>query len=327
MNTAYANSVQQGLIRVPAQREIEGVLEALNAEGSYSSEVFTLWWPAKLVGAHAGVSPPPDVRSWRFTKWLASMSPADIAGTSRALRKGRHLQARFWADREDLGNAQGVLRRRLQQHVDGWLANGWDLPAYLEGTPKRLVRSVRKALSETLASILKRGSAPIDEATFGRILQLKPPNQEMEPFLREVFAKPRRRRGLQRPVIEAERTADLLFAVLVLSPRSKDVGRCRRAACGLYFVGQPKKRQKRYCSDLCRTIESGKRSAKERRRRENQEKLRRLEEACTKWNVRRRSGNDPKQWMADRAGVSLTWLTRALKRGWLKLPPVGRNKN
>ena len=328
METAYVNSALQEPTWAPTQFDLVQIVDALNGKGHFSPKAFAVWWPTWVACMYGGVRASDDVGPWRMRKLvrLKSIRAPDMAELSRALRMSQRLQSRFSAHLEDLGSAQGVAQRRLRQHVDAWLANRRDLGGYLKGAPERVGRTIRSVLNEMLAQELKRrdSASEWDEATLKFILQIKPRNQSMRRFLGEVLASSRGRRRLDRPAVEAEHTADRLFAILVSSPRSADVGRCRRVACGRYFVGRPKKRQKQYCSDLCRTVESSKRSAKERRKKEKAEKLRRVKDAYTKWNAKPRRGNDSKRWIVNSARVSLTWLTRALNRKEVIPPQLGR---
>jgi hypothetical protein len=74
-----------------------------------------------------------------------------------------------------------------------------------------------------------------------------------------------------------------------------------------------------FCSAACRTAVSAAKSVGQRREGEKEAKLSTVRSALREW-VLTDQKIDPKRWIADKAGVTLNWLTRAAHWGEVKVP-------
>ena len=187
-----------------------------------------------------------------------------------------------------------VLTARLRSYVDAWLATGRNLHKCFEQHPE---------MAKAITSRLKRervGLLPGDAA----------------PSMVAFAVQPARRR--QRPIADAQRTADVLFIETVASAAGEMLNRCDR--CGTYFYSA--RRNKRYCRRVCGSRLSAAKATTERRKREQREKLGSVRGAIAAWKLH--PEGDWKTFVAKHAGVTPNWLAFRLRDRTISVPKAGR---
>ena len=126
------------------------------------------------------------------------------------------------------------------------------------------------------------------------------------------------------PVSEPVRYACLVFTDLASSPLRDRVGKCDR--CSRYFVSEGAYLRKRFCSRNCAKSEFALKATQKRREQENEQKRRAVAQAIHALEKRRRRPLDWKEWVAEQAGVTKKWITRAINRGEIRSPETSEKQ-
>ena len=123
--------------------------------------------------------------------------------------------------------------------------------------------------------------------------------------------------GTTLPPHEHEALQD--FMILITSPLWKQLGGpCSR--CKDYYLKKTK-RQKVYCSRACALKTTAASAMRQRRQQEQGRKIRNAQSLIDEWskNKRRLAWKD---WVSNRTGYTVRWITRAVNNGELR-PPDG----
>lgn len=110
-----------------------------------------------------------------------------------------------------------------------------------------------------------------------------------------------------------------LFMTLITNPQWELLGGpCRR--CGDYYLKKTR-RQKAYCSRTCSSTATAVSIMRQRRQQERAKKIRNAQSDIGEWskNKRRLAWKD---WVSNRTGYTVRWITRAVNNGELQ-PPDG----
>jgi hypothetical protein len=189
-----------------------------------------------------------------------------------------------------------VFQNTLRRLVESWLEARRDFPAWVERNPE-----LNKAVNGALY----------------RMREVVVPFRGRASLWRVRLPLPEAREGEKTWLVrhEAVHDACATFLDLVTASNQEDFKRCER--CARYFADRP---NKVYCSMRCGSTLRAKLAMAQRRRQEREAKLREVKRACREWRRRHRllSREGPRRWIAERAGVTLSWLSRHRKE--LKLP-------
>jgi hypothetical protein len=108
------------------------------------------------------------------------------------------------------------------------------------------------------------------------------------------------------------------FMELIRNPYAQRLGGpCKR--CGAYYLKKTRA-QKTFCSRNCSSSFTAISSTKNARAAERQRKLKTVRSALKHLPKFPRPGRDWKRWIAEKAKVSLHWLTRAINQGEIDVP-------
>lgn len=116
-----------------------------------------------------------------------------------------------------------------------------------------------------------------------------------------------------RPMESALQEAVRLFVELVTAAPAT-VAKCK--CCRRYFINPTGRKDRRYCKRKCALYATAVECTKRRWQREREEKLRDAQGKVGSWN----GSGHWKAWVAEETGLSLTFLTRAVRRGELREP-------
>jgi hypothetical protein len=122
------------------------------------------------------------------------------------------------------------------------------------------------------------------------------------------------------PAGERFKAVVLLNSLLVNPLWTKLAGPCAR--CDKFYI---KKRtsQKVYCSRKCGNAATAVECSRQRIAAERKDKLKRAKVALTEWR-NSKAQQDWKSWVAQRTGIDLRFLTRAVNKGEIQSPMKGR---
>jgi hypothetical protein len=112
----------------------------------------------------------------------------------------------------------------------------------------------------------------------------------------------------------AGRAAIDAFAAIIHSPLAQSLFQCKK--CRRFELNTSGRLCRVYCSRSCGWRTTATVAVYSARKREKQEKLRRVKKVLKKW----RGGSDWKKWAAERADVTPNWISYALRRGELAPP-------
>jgi hypothetical protein len=201
------------------------------------------------------------------------------------------------------------LRSHLRAWIEAWQASGPNLKKLFGGLPE----PQRMALRVAMRTIWN----PRDDAK-GELLFV-PDYPELEKLLGEqrVWLKRADNKRELTPEVEAM----TLFHLLTVTPGCEKVaGPCRR--CDRYYI---KKRasQNVYCSRRCGNAATAVLRTTERLAKEREDKLERAGAAIKTWS-RAATRQDWKRWVANKTGIDLRFLTRAVTKGDLMPPKLER---
>jgi hypothetical protein len=106
---------------------------------------------------------------------------------------------------------------------------------------------------------------------------------------------------------------DLFAVFLVAAAPRAEVGVCEREKCRKYYWNRWGHLNKRFCSRECSRRETASEGQTEKTREKRREKIARLKRAIRECISENPSERDRRRWVAERAGVSLNFLTRAIR--------------
>jgi hypothetical protein len=112
--------------------------------------------------------------------------------------------------------------------------------------------------------------------------------------------------------------ADGLFLNFLINPHHASL-RDRCAYCNRYFINHTKRKVLRYCTKKCGKQFTSRLANKENREEERAETLERVKKVINEW----RPGKSKTTWKAaisERAHVSKSWITRAVRAGLISEP-------
>jgi hypothetical protein len=108
-----------------------------------------------------------------------------------------------------------------------------------------------------------------------------------------------------------------LFSLLTITPGCEKIaGPCPR--CDRYYIKQ-RASQKVYCSRRCGNAATSVARTSKRLAKEREDKLTRTQAGIEKW-IRTKTQQDWKHWVANKTGIDLRFLTRAVSERKL-IPP------
>jgi hypothetical protein len=197
------------------------------------------------------------------------------------------------------------LRSHLRAWVEAWQASGPNLKKLFGGLPE----PQRMALTVAMRTIWNPGNDAKGELLF------VPDYPEVEKLLGTQRVWVKRADSKRKPTPEVEAMA--LFHLLTVTPGCEKIaGPCPR--CNRYYI---KKRasQRIYCSRRCGNAATAVARTRERIATERSDKLERARAAMRKLNPAA-TQQDWKHWVANKTGIDLRFLTRAVTKGDL-MPP------
>jgi hypothetical protein len=106
------------------------------------------------------------------------------------------------------------------------------------------------------------------------------------------------------------------FLKIIRSPLFNTIGKCER--CSTYFLNTSGHINKKYCSRSCATRNTALKSVRARRQEEQEEKIKKVRAAIQEFKQRKPKNSHWKLWVAERAGVTIKWITQAFNRGDLR---------
>jgi hypothetical protein len=117
-----------------------------------------------------------------------------------------------------------------------------------------------------------------------------------------------------------KRAARAVFTTLVTHRlQGRFGGPCQRPDCGRYFLSKKDSTKKIYCpGGLCGSGTTARARMKEKRRDEHQEAVKRARQAARQWSARTRE--DWKEFVSEKTGLTLWWISRAARKGELRPP-------
>jgi hypothetical protein len=109
------------------------------------------------------------------------------------------------------------------------------------------------------------------------------------------------------------------FVQFITNPACERLGGpCAR--CRKYFVKR-RASQNKYCSRKCASSATAVSSTEARRKVDHANKIAQVEAQIAAF-IQSGSSGDWKRWIARRGAISVSWLTRAVNRGWITAPEV-----
>jgi hypothetical protein len=109
------------------------------------------------------------------------------------------------------------------------------------------------------------------------------------------------------------------FLGFIINPHCERLGGpCAR--CHKYFVKR-RSSQDKYCSRRCATSATAVSSTQARRKADHDKKIAAAEARIAAF-MQSGSAGDWKRWIARRGAISVSWLTRAVNRGWIIAPEI-----
>ena len=205
--------------------------------------------------------------------------------------------------------AQKEFVRTLRDLVGRWQESNWNLAACFKKHPDVRLRVENLLRRQPLAFLPASDPGP---------------SLLINPFATTgLFGLKRKRRGKNRPLLDAREEAITLFIRLVQHPDCARMGKCVR--CGRYFFGRPGQKccpRPRRCGSSLAAIRLTKEKWHERRK----GLIAQAQEAIQRWEVH--GGRTPwKLWVARRVKKTEKWVTRAINRGELKPPQIVDESN
>ena len=240
-------------------------------------------------------------------------------------------------DRDRLGEilmAANVRRnKKLHQYLETWLAVRPDITAWRRSNPK-----LAKLLDTTLAGV--RWTPIFQASTLETTAQMKRAEERAERLLKKGSEDYQRYWG--RPPIsyaaaaipdppaslvpeieslDSKKMAAWLFWQLLSNRAHDQLFQCER--CKLYFVSV-RRRPRSYCDHPdCRSRGSAKKTMDAVRKREKDKKIGICEELIARCPKQVKIEGNWKRWVSEqskrkKAVLTVTWITRALNRRWLR---------
>lgn len=108
-----------------------------------------------------------------------------------------------------------------------------------------------------------------------------------------------------------------LFLKILTSPRCRWINKCE--ACGRVYLQKTSRTQKRFCSRGCANAAWRLRPCYQRNKLAKIDKVR---FAIEQWPAEPPIPQDPQKWLHEKTGLSMSWLTRRLKDGVIRIPQV-----
>jgi hypothetical protein len=117
-----------------------------------------------------------------------------------------------------------------------------------------------------------------------------------------------------------KRAARALFTTLVThSLQGRFGGPCQRPDCGRFFLSKKDSTKKIYCpGGLCGSGTTARARMKDKRRDEHEKAVKRARQAARQWSAR--TGQSWKEFVSEKTGFTLWWISRAAKKGELRRP-------
>jgi hypothetical protein len=206
-------------------------------------------------------------------------------------------------------NGEGSAARAdlLRNYCEAWLQTGRSFAAM------ETSKTINDDLSQWRFWCLDSGVLEMNTAEPlippGTVLWDPPERTEGRPALHYVIP------GSQ---YNARTVAAVQFALLITSPEGLLLGRCKR--CQRYFLNTSGHRDKVFCKPACARDLAARRATQRARTAAHAAKCARVRRALAELR-QKPSGKYVKDWLAKRAKVTRWWITRAVKRGEISLPP------
>ena len=178
----------------------------------------------------------------------------------------------------------------LKDYVDSWRKADCDFGTWKKSDPDGLYTRIQKYLQSVLYVVTPANDGRANIAAQWRTSDFPPPN-----------------------ILAAED-----FLGLITSPFYRDVHPCRRRNCRRYFLRTP--RRTAYCSVKCATHSTAVISTRKRRDETLKAKLSKAQRELDKFLEHKLAHADWKHKVAERAGISLRFLTRHINSRNLKDP-------
>ena len=270
--------------------DLEVAVFILNGEGIYSSE-FEYARLAQMRTIHRVGRVERPVRN-------ISMPPssADLPLIHTALDVSRRRTERHLAPWDVYLKALPTLHSTLRDYVDSYIAAGSSYERWAKENPRLVNR-----LEFDLGAMKPRLSRT---STGGASLELES-------------------RQRDRPIVNARQEAAYVFGVLLTSAPAA-ILECPR--CARYFLNRTGRDGRKYCKRECALYATATEATKRAREKQHNEELQAARRAIQSWS-RQGAAGQWKPWVASHAGLTLTFLTRAINSNQLKSPAEPRRKS